>query len=145
MDVIEQDTIRLLRECDAGASMGVRAIDEVLPHAGDDLRALLERHKEEHEGVVREIRGALDRFGDEGKAPNPIAQRMAEVKIDLSMAVNGDDATIAELMTDGGNMGVKSLSRYLNQYTAADEDAKSACKHLIAAEERLVKGMRDYL
>ena len=28
--MIEQDTIRLLRECDAGVKMGIAAIDEVL-------------------------------------------------------------------------------------------------------------------
>jgi len=30
--MIEQDTIKLLRECDAGVKMGVSSIDEVLDH-----------------------------------------------------------------------------------------------------------------
>ena len=30
--MIEQDTIKLLRECDAGVKMGVASIDDVLPH-----------------------------------------------------------------------------------------------------------------
>ena len=42
-------------------------------------------------------------------------------------------------------MGVKSLSRYLNQYQAADERAKDIAKKLIAQEERLCAQMRPYL
>ena len=52
--------------------------------------------------------------------------------------VKPTDSTIAGLMTDGCNMGVKSLSKYLNQYKAADESAKDLCKRLIAIEEQLV-------
>ena len=40
--MIEQDTIRLLRECDAGVEMGVTAIDEVLPQVcSSELRQCL--------------------------------------------------------------------------------------------------------
>jgi hypothetical protein len=42
-------------------------------------------------------------------------------------------------------MGVKSLSRYLNQYAAADEVSKDICKRLIKLEEKLGKQMRGYL
>ena len=35
--MIEQDTIKLLRECDAGVEMGVLAIDDVLGKAHSDV------------------------------------------------------------------------------------------------------------
>ena len=38
--MIEQDTIRLLRECDAGIQMGVSAIDDVLERVqAPDMRS----------------------------------------------------------------------------------------------------------
>lgn len=55
------------------------------------------------------------------------------------------DATIADLITDGCNMGVKSLSRYLNQYQAADEETKDIAKKLIKQEEELSIHMRSFL
>ena len=82
--MIEQDTVKLLRECDAGIRMGTESIDE-------------------------------------------------------------SDATIADLMTDGCNMGVKSLNRYLNQYAAADEYSKDITKRLINLEEQLSVDLRSYL
>ena len=48
-------------------------------------------------------------------------------------------------MTDGCNMGVKSLSKYLNKYAAADEKSKDITKKLIALEETLAKDIRGYL
>jgi hypothetical protein len=48
-------------------------------------------------------------------------------------------------MTDGCNMGVKSLNRYLNEYEAADEVSKDITKRLINLEERLAVDIRDYL
>jgi hypothetical protein len=48
-------------------------------------------------------------------------------------------------MTDGCNMGVKSLSRYLNQYKAADEVSKDITKRLIKQEEQLARDIRGFL
>ena len=43
--MIENDTVRLLRECDAGIKMGVDSINEVIDKVkGDALRETLIRH-----------------------------------------------------------------------------------------------------
>lgn len=144
--MVEQDTIRLLRECDAGIKMGVSAIDEVMGKAQDEaLRALLSRSKKEHDKLKESLQAALDRFGDEGKNPPSLARAMSAVKTNMELLMKPTDAAIADLMTDGCHMGVKSLSKYLNQYAAADESAKDVCKKLIAMEEQLAKDLRRYL
>ena len=144
--MIEQDTIRLLRECDAGIKMGVSAIDEVVDKANAQaLRDLLSVSKEEHERLGRSVRDALHRFGDEGKAPSPIAKTMSTAKTNMELMMKPCDATIADLIIDGCSMGIKSLSKYLNQYAAADESAKDVCKKLIALEEQLARDLRGYL
>ena len=61
------------------------------------------------------------------------------------MATDASDQTIADLMTDGCNMGVKSLNKYLNQYEAADEKTKDITKRLINLEEKLAVDIRDFL
>ena len=87
----------------------------------------------------------LDRYEDEGKEPNPVAKSMSWMKTGVKLAVNQSDATIADLITDGCNMGVKSLNRYLNQFKAASEEAKDITKRLIKQEEELCADMRGYL
>ena len=144
--MIEQDTVKLLRECDAGVKMGVASIDDVIDHVkSKELKKYLSDCKDEHEKLRFEIETELDKFSDEGKDPNPIAKGMSEIKTNFKLGINESDETIADLITDGCNMGVKSLNRYLNEYEAADEFTKDITKRLINLEERLAIDIRQYL
>ncbi len=144
--MIEQDTVRLLRECDAGVKMGTASIDDVLDFVhSDEMRAHLTHSKEEHNSLEGEIEAALHRFHDDGKEPNPIAKSMSWMKTNVMLKMHESDSTIADLMTDGCDMGVKSLSRYLNEYKAADEQSKDIAKRLIHMEETLGQQMRAFL
>lgn len=140
------DSIKLLRECDAGVQMGVDSITDVLDDVqSGELKAFLNTCKTEHEGLRDEIQRELLSRGDDGKMPNPIAKGMSKIKTGLNMAAMKSDETIAKLMTEGCNMGIESLSKYLNQYAAADERAQKLAKKLVDAEERLCVKMRAYL
>lgn len=144
--MIEQDTVKLLRECDAGIKMGVSSIEDVLDYVRSErLKKLLADCKSEHEKLDVELQELLDKYKDEGKKPNPIAKGMSWMKTEVKLLVNESDHTIADLMTDGCNMGVKSLNRYLNQYKAADEVSKDITKRLINLEEQLAIDIRGFL
>lgn len=144
--MIEQDTIRLLRECDAGIKMGIASIEDVQCHVeSDDLRHHLSRCKREHEALQDEVSALLERFQDQGKDPNPIAKGMSWMKTTMKLGMEESDRTIADLMTDGCNMGVKSLAKYLNRYKAADEKSKDITKRLMKLEEQLTMQLRAFL
>ena len=144
--MVEQDTVKLLRECDAGVKMGVASIREVLDYVdANDLRHRLSDCLSQHEELGDEIQNLLDRYHDSGQNPNPMAKGMSWVKTNAMLAVKESDATIADLMTDGCNMGVKSLHKYLNQYKAADDTSKDIAKRLINLEEKLTVDIRSFL
>lgn len=144
--MIEQDTIKLLRECDAGVKMGTKSIDDVLDYVkSEKFKELLNACKDEHNNLKTQIDEALKNFHDEGKDPNPMAKGMSWMKTNVKLIVDESDNTIADLMTDGCNMGVKSLNRYLNEYKAADENSKDIAKRLINLEEKLTVDIREYL
>ena len=144
--MIEQDTIKLLRECDAGVKMGVTSIDDVLEYvASERFKELLSECKSEHEKLEEEIEKLLDKYNDDGKEPAAIAKGMSWMKTNMKLLMDASDNTIADLMTDGCNMGVKSLNKYLNQYEGADEVSKDICKRLINLEEKLAVDIRCYL
>ena len=144
--MVEPDTIKLLRECNAGIKMGVSSIDEVLHAVKDErLKKLLTDNKQEHEKLGGETTQMLNDYSDDGKEPNPIAKGMSWMKVNMKLGMDNSDATVADLITDGCNMGVKSLSRYLNQYAAAEEKGKDLTKKLIKLEEDLSVSMREFL
>ena len=144
--MIESDTIKLLRECDAGIKMGVKSIDDVLDSVkSPDLKQLLNACKDEHDKLDKELQQLLGQYEDTGKDPNFIAKKMAKMKTEMKLQMNETDNTIADLMTDGCNMGVKSLNKYLNQYAAADEKSKDITKRLINLEGQLALDIRKFL
>lgn len=144
--MIEQDTIKLLRECDAGVTMGIDSIDQVRDHVkSQKLKDYLVECRREHDKLNSEIQSLLDKYGDEGKSPNPMAKGMSWIKTNVKLGLDDSDKTVADLMTDGCNMGVKSLNRYLNEYKAADEVSKDITKRLINLEEQLTVEIKSYL
>lgn len=144
--MIEQDTVKLLRECDAGIKMGITSIDDVADYVKDtELLRILTNSKDKHIELEKEIEALLTKLHDDGKDPNPIAKGMSWVKTNLKLAMENSDQTIAGLITDGCSMGTKTLTRYLNQYPNADEQTKALVRELIKTEEKLAEDMRRYL
>lgn len=144
--MIEQDTIKLLRECDAGVKMGISSIEDVLDKVeNEELKKFLVDCKDEHEMLDNEIQQLLNEYKDDGKEPAVIAKGMSRIKTNVMLAMENSDATVADLMTDGCNMGVKSLNKYLNKYQCADEISKDITKRLINLEEKLTVDIRKFL
>lgn len=140
------DTVKLLRECDAGIKMGIASINDVVDDVRDKrFRELLHACRSAHEKLSIEVGTLLDEHLDAGKEPNPIAKGMSWMKSNARMMMDHSDSTIADLMTDGCNMGVKSLSRYLNQYKSADEKSKDIAERLVDLELQLTEDIREYL
>ncbi len=140
------DTICLLKECDAGTIMAVVSIDEILDKTKDaKLKKILEQSKAEHRTLGNEIHTLLVQHGSEYKEPSPMAKGMSWLKTNMKMGLDDSDATVADLITDGCDMGVKTLNKYLNQYSQADNTSKGLCKKLISIEEKLCKDLRGYL
>lgn len=143
---MENDTTELLKECNAGIKMGVDSIDDVLEHVSDEkFKTILTKNKEAHQDLGSKTHALLNKYDQEGKEPNPMAKGMSWIKTNVMLSINESDHTIADLMTDGCNMGVKSLNRYLNKYEAADEQSKDITKKLIDLEHQLTIDIRPYL
>lgn len=142
----DQDTIRLLRECDAGAKMGVASIDGVLESVrNQELHTLLQDSKHRHEQLGDRTAQLLSELGDEGKEPSAMAKGMSMMKTNMKLMLGNPDQQAADLIVDGCNMGVKSLCRFLNEYPTAEQRAKDITNALIGEEEQLAHTMRPYL
>ena len=142
----DRDSIKLLKECDAGSKMAVTSLDDVLEKVeNENLKALLSETKEHHEQLGNEIHKLLMEYGSEEKEPKSMAKGMSKLKTSLKMGMDDSDETVADLITDGCNMGIKSLYKYLNQYPGANSKVKDLCQRLIGIEDQLRKELRQYL
>lgn len=144
--MINEDTIYLLRECNSGTQMAVYSIDEILENVkSQKLREILASFKNRHEQLGNELHVLLQKYGDTTKDPGVIAKGMSWIKANAKLAIDDSDRVCADLVTDGCNMGVKTIQRYLNQYIAADNKAKDLAKDLIRIEENLSCELKPYL
>ena len=142
----QQDTVRLMRQCASGIKMGVSAIDEVYDKVSSEkFRSVLKECRDGHIELGRELKLLLDEYGAEEKEPCPIAKGMSWMKTNLTLAMDESDESIADLICDGCNMGVKNLNRFLNKFSSAAERAKDIAVKLSALEEKLAIDIRPYL
>lgn len=142
----KQDTINLLKECDAGTKMAVSSIDDVIESVQDEkLYKVLNKSKAHHTELGNEIHEMLNERGISEKDPSAIASSMSWLKTNMKLMMEPSDETIADLMTNGCNMGIKSLNEYLNDYEDADSSIKDICNRLISMEEQLRDDIKEYL
>ena len=143
---VSQDTIELLKECDAGCKMAVDSMEQIGKYVTDNqLKTLITKYNGEHIKMEEDIHRMLNAMGEEDQEPNPIAKASSWLQSEVKMMLKGDTHQAASLLTDGCNMGIKSLHEYKNQYKAADEQSKGITRRLVSLEEKMAVDMRGYL
>lgn len=143
---MEDDSVKLLRECNAGIKMGISSLDDVMDNVQNtNLREVLAESRDTHCRLGNETHEYLTKYHDDGKEPALMAKAMAKVKSNFQAMSDNPDASVASMITDGCNMGIKSLYRYLNQYPAADKPIKNLANDIIKTEDKLRESLRPYL
>ena len=139
-------TIRLLEECYSGTVMGVASIDEVLSSVKDqNLLRLLRDSKADHEKLGKEADSMLRSYNRDGPEPGMMAKGMSWMKTNLKLTMNPTDAAVADLITDGCHMGIKSLQQMLNDCAEAEPKAIDLTQQLMDLEDDLAENLRSYL
>ena len=141
-----EDSIKLLRKCSEGVEMGISTIDEVLPHVkSEKFQDVLRSSKTTHEKLYDEISKILKEYDTPTKEPSIMAKGMVWMKTNIQEMMHKSDSAVADLITDGCNAGVKSLTKYLNDYKLAEDSIKNIAQRLIDSEEKLIESMKEYL
>ena len=126
--------------------MAVESLDEVLDKAkNENLITILRNSLEEHKKLGDLTHQKLNEFHDKDKEPSALAKAMSWMSTNLKLFTGDVDEKIADLITEGCNMGIKSISRYLNQYPNSRDDVKDLVHELIKIEDKLVLELRAYL
>jgi hypothetical protein len=143
---MHNDSVQLLGQCDAGIKMALIAIDEVMPGAEDPkLRRTLHMSKTAHEELLQKTHQLLRLHNAPGKEPNWMAKGMNRLNAGVKLTFRPGDASIADLVVSGCNMGIKNLHKYQNQYKAADCHSRDVADKLIGLEADLANSMYPYL
>ncbi len=141
------DTVELLKECDAGLEMAIASLKQVKPEAkAGNFINMLDKYYDNHIKIQKDIDDKLVAYNANGKKANPIAEAMSTMKTNFKLATaDHTDEQIADLMIDGCNMGIKSVSKYMNQYSNANEEIMQLANDIIVLEQNFSNELRQYL
>ena len=143
---MSKDTLELLKECNAGCKSATNSMEQVQAYVKDsELKKIIEQYNKEHIQIGDECHKILDKAGETEKDPSPMAKAFSWISTEIKMMINDDEKKIADVMVDGCNMGIKALSRYLNEYKEADKESRNLTQKLIRLEQDFMNDLLVYL
>lgn len=141
-----KETERLLRDCSTGLKMGISAIDETIPSVkSGSLKDVLTESKNDHIKLSDTADDLLSGITVQPAEPGAVQKGMSWFKTNIMLTMSPEDSTVAELITDGCNMGIKSINKALNENKSADASAKDIAKKLIELDKKLALDVSAYL
>lgn len=143
---MNQDTIELLSEINAGCKMAISSMEQVGRNVDDKkLKDIIRRYTDEHIEVQEQTHRILNSVGESEKEPGIFAKTFASLQTEIKMLMKDDVHQASSILIDGCNMGTKSLCEYKNQYKAADDQSVHLCEKLCDIEKRMIEELQPLL
>lgn len=143
---MEDNTIQLLKECSSGCQMAQKSVKHAREYATDGkLSDLLEAYGEKHTRMEKRISDLLSEYGKEEEEPSKMASAMAWMTEEMKMTIHPNNNQVAKLMMDGCNMGIQSISEYVNKYPDASKESQDIAKDIIKIEEDFMQEMKAFV
>lgn len=143
---MNEDTIKLLKECNSGCKSATNSMEQVQSFIGDEkLKSIIDRYNKMHIKIGDECHQLLNDCNEDEKDPNVLAKAFSWISTEMKLMVNDDSHKIADIMIDGCNMGIKSVSEYINKYKAASKESSDLAKNLVKIEQDFMNELLAFL
>ena len=143
---MNEDTRKLLEECNSGCKMALGSMKQVKEYIQDEkIKKIVESYKQKHEQLEIESSNLLKGAGNSEKEPGVMASMFSWFTTEMKLMIEDDGHQIAKLMMDGCNMGIQSISEYQNKYKEASKEATELAKKLVKTEENFMQEMKQFL
>lgn len=144
--MMNQDTVNLLQQCNAGCKNATDSMEQVRSFIQDENFAkLIAEYDKKHIDLGDECHRLLNEGGVDEKDPSAAAKAFSWIGTEVKLMMDDSTKKIAELMVDGCNMGIKSVSAYRNQYRTASPESIRLAQHLIDTERNFMNDLLAYL
>lgn len=139
-------TYEILKECSNGCKMALNSIEQLTIYLkNQDMQNLFCKYKEEYEQIEREASKLSSGKTEEEKMSEKVLETFAWFSAEMKLLFRDDHAKIAEMMIDGANMGIKSITEKRNHYPEAESESIALAKKFERLCERIIKDMKKYL
>ena len=142
---MNEDTINLLKDCNAGCKSATNSMEQVQPYIeNEQLKSIIDGYNDKHIKIGDECHEMLNVYHEEEKDPQVSAKAFSWISTEMKLMMNNDEHIIADIMTDGCNMGIKSVSGYINKYKTASKESVDLAKKLVKTEQEFMNELLGY-
>lgn len=138
--------MKILREMVRSTTMGIDAIDHVLPYAEDEnLAKTMTEQKQAMKDLLCEAKKGLTREEIEEAEGSKLTKTMLKASSTFSAMMNNDTSHLARMLIEGYETGIVSMQKCMNEMQKAHEEVPSCAKDLIKSYDKNIKALRKYL
>lgn len=141
-------SLSLLEAMYKNVRMGADSIIDIMPKIIDeDLRSELTSELERYDEFSKEIEKIFLNIGKEAKDQGIFAKLGTKMSVAVNTLVDVTTSHIAEMMIQGGTMGITDATKLLREYetTSCSEDVLDLTRRIIKYEEETVERLKKFL
>jgi N-methylhydantoinase B/oxoprolinase/acetone carboxylase alpha subunit len=128
--------------------MGSDLIVTMMPKIDNQqLKADVTEQLASYEKYASKVKKMIKNAGEEIKEESAVSKFMAKMGIQMNTLTDSTTSHLAEMMIQGGTMGVTDATKSLREYenTSCSEDALDLAKRIIKYEENTIERLKEFL
>lgn len=140
------NNIDTLNELNKGCSMGIVALDFVIPKVSEDkFKDLLEKQSLEYKDLSGRISVLYDKYTSKDISETTMMEKaMTWYGINKDTMMDNSVSKIADLLIQGTNMGIVEGRKLLNNKTM-DKKIHKLCSEYVKMQEDYLEKLKEYL
>lgn len=146
MDKDNNINLTILNEINKAAKMGMDSISYVLKKVGDkNMKENLTFQYSEYGKIVDTVNNQFEKYG-EIPDETPVADKMMGwTGVQLNTITDKSNSHIAEMMIQGGDMGIIECQKLLNHNPRADAEVKKILNDFMVMQQNDIEKMKTFL
>lgn len=138
--------LTILNEINKAAKMGMDSISYVLKKVDDEnMKENLATQFTEYGKIVDKVNTQFEKYG-EVPDETPITDKMMGWSgVQLNTITDRSNSHIAEMMIQGGSMGIVECQKLLNHNPYADKEVKNILNDFMAMQKNDIEKMKTFL
>ena len=142
----ENINLTILNEINKAAKMGMDSISYVIKKADDEnMKENLTFQYSEYGKIVDRVNTEFDKYGEIPDETPVTDKMMAWFGTQMNTLTDQSNSKIAELMIQGGDMGIIKCQKLLNHNPKADEEVKHILNDFVILQKNDIEQMKKFL
>ena len=138
--------LTILNEINKAAKMGMDSISYVIKKADDEnMKENLTFQYSEYGKIVDRVNTEFDKYGEIPDETPVTDKMMAWFGTQMNTLTDQSNSKIAELMIQGGDMGIIKCQKLLNHNPKADEEVKHILNDFVTLQKNDIEQMKKFL